>query len=508
MLDTPRSFFGASRLVLTISLFLLFGLGFAIRTYDITDLPLDFHPTRQLFSAIKARGMYYQATPGVPAWQRDMAVQMWKTKVTIEPEILPRLAAFLYHFTGEQLWVPRMLSACFWLIGGIFLFLLARDMVATDGAVLSLAIYLFTPYGITASRSFQPDPMMVMSILAFWWLVRCWAKGPAWKWAILAGLAGGFAIFVKLVAAFFVIGGGLGALFGRFRFRDLLRNTQLWTMAILGILPGAIWTLYGLFIANFLKNEFAGNFIPSLLVSPAFYLQWQTNTAVVVGSVGIALGLLGLFFIGDRSTASFMIGIWSAYLVFGFYFNYHISTHDYYSLPLIPIVALSLVPFGGWCFKRLADASQRPWMRAAVYLILLYGAGASLWVVRNGMKSVDYRPTQAYWVGISRTLGQQASIIALTDDYGSGLEYWGWQNAAAWPPSDQLNYRDVRGGKYDLDTMFAERTKGKDFFLVSDLVDFERQPDLKRRLYENYPVFSEGDGYVIFDLAHPYGGQS
>ena len=267
MSETPRSFFRVSPLVLTLSLLLLFGLGFAIRIYDITDLPLDFHPTRQLFSAIKARGMYYQNLPDVPEWQRNLAVQMWKTKVTIEPEILPRLTAFLYQFTGEKLWVPRLLSSVFWLIGGVFVYLLSRELVSTDGAIVSLAFYLFAPYGIYASRSFQPDPMMVMSILAFWWLVWKWAVQPSWKWAILAGLLGGFAIFIKLVAAFFVAGGAFGALFGRLRVRNKMHETQLWVMAVLGSLPGAIWAINGLYIANFLKNEFAGNFISSLLSS-------------------------------------------------------------------------------------------------------------------------------------------------------------------------------------------------------------------------------------------------
>ena len=96
-------------------------------------------------------------------------------------------------------------------------------------------------------------------------------------------------------------------------------------------------------------------------------------------------------------------------------------------------------------------------------------------------------------------------MIALTDDYGSGLAYWGWQNATAWPPSDQLKYRDIRGGKDDLETMFAERTAKKSFFLIADLDDFARQPELKQRLYASYPVYSEGDGYLIFDLGHPYG---
>ncbi|MGW8250224.1 MAG: hypothetical protein ACWGO1_06250 [Anaerolineales bacterium] len=35
----------------------------ALRFYDLTDQPIDFHPTRQLRGAIIARGMYYDMLP-------------------------------------------------------------------------------------------------------------------------------------------------------------------------------------------------------------------------------------------------------------------------------------------------------------------------------------------------------------------------------------------------------------------------------------------------------------
>ena len=70
--------FFSSRFSQIAALILLLGLGFAIRLYDLTDLPLDFHPTRQLLSALKTRGMYYQTLPDAPADQRDFAIQQWK----------------------------------------------------------------------------------------------------------------------------------------------------------------------------------------------------------------------------------------------------------------------------------------------------------------------------------------------------------------------------------------------------------------------------------------------
>jgi len=511
-----KSFFTSSRLSLALTLFFLFGIALAIRLYDITDLPLDFHPTRQLFSAVKARGMYYESLPDVPEWQREFAIQQWKTKVTIEPEILERLAAYIYRYTGEQLWIPRLISVVFWLIGGIFIFLLARDMVSVDGGVLALAFYLFVPYGIFASRSFQPDPLMIVLIVAFWWLLYRWVdltpapstllgtrpsrRGEFWKWAILAGLVGGLAIFVKFVAAFFVVGGALGALLGHFKLRELVRSPQVWTMGVLSVLPGAAWIIYGKLALGLFGGDLSGRFIPSLLASPLFYIQWQTKAATVAGGIGIMLGLLGLFLVRKWVVRAFLLGIWGAYLVFGLYFNYHISTHDYYSLPLIAIVAISLVPLGDWFFARLGEPGSS-WVRSALFFVLLYGIFSTVWDVRNEMKSVDYRSQVAYWAEIREVVGSQASVVTLTEDYGLRMAYWGWMKATIWPSSGDLYQADARGNQRDIERLFAETAAKKSLFLVTDLEDFAKQKELQA-LLAGYPVLVQGDGYLIYDLQH------
>ena len=78
MIESSKpSFFGKPWLV-NLIVILIFLLGFGIRALDLTDLPLDFNPTRQLLSAIKARGMYYQIARNVPEEQREIAVRQWK----------------------------------------------------------------------------------------------------------------------------------------------------------------------------------------------------------------------------------------------------------------------------------------------------------------------------------------------------------------------------------------------------------------------------------------------
>lgn len=495
------SFFAPRWLFVTV-LALLFGLGLGIRLYDLTDLPLDFHPTRQLLSALKARGMYDQTASDIPDWQRRMAIQQWKTKAEVEPEVFERLVAFTYRFTGEHLWIPRIYSSVFWVVGGVFLFLLSRDLISTDGAVIATAYYLFFPYSVIASRSFQPDPLMVMLIIMSWWAVMGWTKSQTWGWALLAGLLGGLAIFIKFVAAFFVIGAALGAAFGRFTLRGLVRDAQVWAMAALGILPPASYLFYGIVLHGFLGRQFGGRFIPALLFSPLNYAQWAAEANLAAGGVAIMLGLLGLFFVRDRNVRIFLLWMWGAYALFGLFFDYHVATHDYYHLPLIPLVAVSLAPLADRLFVQLTELTAQRWTRLAALVVLSYGLFAAVWDVRNQLKSVDYRPEAARWAQIGEELGHGPDVVALTQDYGSRLAYWGWQNAVIWPNSGDIDYREVRGSSFDFESAFAHLTKDMRFFLVTDFDELNRQPELKQRLAGS-SVFAQGDGYVIYDLNAP-----
>src|SRR5215208_4293892 len=363
------SFF-SSRAARALALVLVFGAALAIRLYDLTDLPLDFHPTRQLVAFIKARGLYYETQPnGISTWELETAIRFAKLKADVEPVVFEQLVAFTYRFTGEQIWVARIYSSLFWLSGGVFLFKLAREFVSFEGALVTATYFLIFPYAIIGSRSFQPDPLMLMLLLAFWWTFARWCnltptpsperRGELWINAILAGLLGGLAIFIKFPAVFFVIGGALGLAFSRFSFRDLLRNTQTWIIAVLGALPASLYLVYGIFIRGDLASQFSGRFVPALLLSPYNYLQWETKASMAAGGIFIMLGLLGFFFIKDRHLRIFLFGLWASYILFGLFFDYHIATHDYYHLPLIPIVGLSLASLGDRFFVHFAETSLR-----------------------------------------------------------------------------------------------------------------------------------------------------
>jgi hypothetical protein len=64
-------------------------------------------------------------------------------------------------------------------------------------------------------------------------------------------------------------------------------------------------------------------------------------------------------------------------------------------------------------------------------------------------------------------------------------------------------YANIRGGVFSFDELFERYASRMNFFLVTDLDEFSRQPELRERLFSSYPISSEGDGYLIFDLKHP-----
>ena len=468
---------------------------------DINDLPLDFHPTRQLFSALKARGIYYQDAPNIPDWQRELAFQQWKLQATIEPEFGERLALFAYSKTGEaNLALPRIFSAVFWVIGGIFLFLAARRLVSPDGALLAASFYLFLPYGILASRSFQPDPLMVMLICAFIWALAGWEDERGWKWATLAGLFGGLAILVKMIALFFIAGGALVVVLRAKSLKEALKDAQVWTIGLLSVLPITLYFFYGVILDGFLTQQFGGRFFPEMLIQPSFYLRWGLKLNSVIGYLAISLSLLGLTLFPKKKNG-IMLGLWGGYILYGLYFNYHFSTHDYYQMPFIPIAALSLAPLGETLSKTLRTrVSKSIFPRIiffAAWTLALLGAS---WTVRSEMRAIDYRPLAETYRKIGDLLRDEDSVVALSKDYGYRLNYWGWLNTAHFPSAGDLWYQEKRGNPQEFEEVFDKYAKDRAFFLITDFDEWEKQVELSEYLFANYPVYAEGEGYLIFAL--------
>lgn len=483
-----------------LALFALLGLGIGIRLYDLTDQPLDFHATRQLRGALIARGLYYQMLPDADPQTRELAIGFANATGQYEPPILERIVAVTYLLLQKEvLWVSRLYTSLFWIIGGLALFGLARRMTTWGSALVALAYYLILPFAVQASRSFQPDPGMVMWIVLTIYGAYRWSEKPSWKWAILSGLFGGMAILTKVVAAYIVGGAVLALVLISLGLRRFWRSPQVWSMAALMLVPTAVYYLG--------RGERASEYLSGwtlslshLLLEPQFYMRWLNLVQNLMGLTALLLALVGVLISPGRNRL-FLLGLWIGYGVYGLFLPYQMYTHSYYHLQLVPIIALSLAPLAQLVFDKLNEQA-RAW-RLLFGGVALVGVLFPAWISLSEMKREDFRNEPAFWQEVAALLPTDGKIIGLTRDYGYPLAYYGWRKVQLWPNQGERSLSELRGVSKEFEVLFAKRTEGKSYFLITQFAQLDNQPDLKQYLAEHYPVYAQGEGYLIYDLLHP-----
>lgn len=498
----PSRLFEKSVWLRRITIAMLVILALVIRFYDLDDLPLDFHSTRQMHSALMARGMYYQTRADIPDWQKSQALQQWKAEGLIEPPIMETLASFGYQLAGrDDLRIPRVLSILFWMLGALPLYGLARGLIDRNGAVFTLAFYLILPYGALASRAFQPDPLMVSAILWAVWAAWRWSDRPGWKWAIIAGLLAGLAVLIKSVAAFFVAGAWVGLLLSVWGIKRTLAAKTFWVAVILAALPFTAFTYYGLKISGELAGQFSLRFFPNLWIDPVWYLRWNGEISSVVGFEWFLAALVGVFLMRKSSGRWMMVGLFAGYLIYSLALPYHAMTHDYYQEPLIPIVALG----AGAVLSTLVSRMDGPrWLfTTAILGVFVFWVGIKAWDVRVTLKRNDYRGEPVLWQKLGDRLGHDSRVLAITQDYGYRLEYWGWLTPQNWMNSGDFMVRELAGQEFDRAKLFREQVEGKDYFLVTAFDEFNSQGEFKKMIMDGFPILEQTDDYIIFDLKHP-----
>ncbi len=505
LISKVRSRLENSRIAAAIPLLVLtlvFGLGLAIRLYDLTDPPLDFHPTRQLRSALIARAVYYRLLPDIDLQLRQQAINLGTLEI-YEPPILENIVGLTYLVVGgEYVWLGRVYNAVFWMIGGLALYAIGRRLVQSRYAiVLGLALYFFLPFGVIASRSFQPEPWMVMWILLALYALLRWREKLDWKWAVLAGASGGMALLVKGVAGFFVAPMlGAVALTAKPLMR-FIRDPKSWLVAGLTILPALVYFLVNRERSSEFLSFWSGD-LYRMVFTTSFYTRWLAMVKGLMSLSTFMAAILGIL-VSERSTRPLLAGAWIGYGLYGVVFPYQYITHEYYHLPLVALVALGVLPVLQALLNLLRTQS---WVWKLLALgVFLFASAYSLWVARSILYAADHRNDVVSWQRVGNDLPANSRFVALTGDYGMRLRYYGWRIPSAyWPSSVDLSLFTLAGrDEMDFPSYFEQTTRTMDYFLVTALGEFDAQPELKQHLTQNYPLYLEGSGYFIYDLNHP-----
>jgi len=528
----------------TLKIVLLLLLSFCIRLYHIDRPPLDFSPIRQYQNAHIIRGLYFEGNESISESRKKIAkLNMERMGFVLEPRIIENAAVFGYRITGgEHLWIPRALSSVFWVIGGFCLYLIARALFSPGIALFSVIFYLFLPYGILASRSIQPDSLMVMMMLFSIYRVLKYDENSSQINLITAAIVTAIAVLIKPYCIFIIFGAFILLAIYKSGFWKALFHRNTITFAFLIILPAALYYGYNLlFNVGFVGEHVQGSFLPRLLIFPPFWRGWLNMIGQVTGYIAFFLAIIGLFKIKPGRPKALLLGLWIGYFLFGVSATFQIHTHSYYTMPFIPIAALSLAPLAAMVMKRNAPLLS---LRSKIFFLMLIFVVIIGLALGLNMRKLPLRnilsvhkselKTMAAFVGINPDFGKflsddfdenvriakeigervehSSNTIFLTPDFGRVLAYYGELSGLPWPTRESLYGRILRGTKVpnikedftpeNIAILYQGKfiTYSPDFFIITAFDEFDRQTDLKDFLKSNFPVFAQNDDYLIFDL--------
>jgi hypothetical protein len=198
-----------------------------------------------------------------------------------------------------------------------------------------------------------------------------------------------------------------------------------------------------------------------------------------------------------------LIALWIGYILFCLTFDYHIATHNYYHLQLIPIVALSLAPLAALVGERLQAMNPEWYWRAAIAAVFSLGLLLSLIVAHAELANPNSENTVQDAEAIGIAIHHSLRTIYLASDYGLSLEYHGELSGEPWPLTSDLEWEKLAGkpalsAQERFDNGFVKASP--DYFIVEDMTEFQAQPDLKEFLIAKYPILVQSDDYIVFAL--------
>ncbi len=335
---------------------------------------------------------------------------------------------------------------------------------------------------------------MIMVFLGAIWAIFRYRQILSTNMFLAATGLSALAIFVKPVCIFPI---WLAFLFTRTPDQNVepaLQHTHTAVFLLLTFLPSLIYYGYGIFIADFLKNQAGSAFQLHLLTKGFFWHGWLRLASEVVGQGALVVSILGIVLAPSQLAKRLLLALWAGYFAFGLVFAYHIYTHNYYHLMLIPIVAISLGASASALINSLTGAS-RYWRQlvwgALAFAILLSVVDA---IVKLKSPVGEFRAKLYEEVG--EHVGHSVKTIFLTWNYGNPLQYHGKIAGSNWPVLAGSGNGSPRG-KELLDSMLSEESP--EYFIITDYAQFLTQKDLVAAL-SSYPVLVSTHKYRIYDL--------
>jgi hypothetical protein len=500
---------------------------------DIDHSVGEFYEERQYFSAWGARLMYYSSLDSIPDWQRDVmeahrdylrvSGQGDRSEFTVPLPTIESIGCLLYWMAGgEHVWLPRVFSALAWIVGGVFLYLLAKRLMTMEAALFATGFYLFLPTAILGSRSFQDEPLMIAAMICSIYTISLHDQKPTLRRALIAAVVAGVAILIRPLCAFMILGAFMALSIKRHGLRCTITDPHSWLFGGMTVLPTAALMIFDKFILPSGGMEIQGVLLgPQALYHLAGYYGWAYYLLGVIGSWGyvawalagiitFAAAVIGTIMLSNRRARAraLVIGLWCGYVAFCVVSSRWMSNHHYHHLLIIPLIALCIGPIAvrilSWVYDSLVEIIRSRWVSRVVvggilFVFVIFVLAVETTYMMRVAELGRERQVDAQTIG--ELVNHSTDVVVLSQGRGLDATYEGWYSGRRW-----LTAADGAMGGHDVvqvEATFVGMCQDwqPTYFVISYLTELDdNQPALKEFLSAKYPMVAQTDTYLIFDL--------
>ena len=482
---------------LKLCLALMFLLAAVIRLHEVRAPGhlLD----REYTSAIFARAFYFMSNDQVEDWRRDIAITTMNQQPVLEPPLQEYLVSLIYRVMGkEEIYYSRYLTSAFWLIGGIFMYLIARKLLTTEVALFATIYYLFVPMGVIISRSFQPDSLMMMLFLVCLYLLINYFENSAKKYLFQASIVTAITLLLRPLVLFGILCAFLALSLQKMGNWRKIIDWPLIIFSGVSLLPAAVYYGYGIVINGFMRWKVSNSFMPYLLAKRAFWLGWFQLGTNVAGTAFLIAAIIGFFLLSNRTARSLIIGLAISYIIFGVAFTYHIHTHPYYHIQLFPIIAICAATCITSMVNVLRNSSGKLWP-VPVILSVSINLYFAYHTERDSLYQGRMEDPRTAWT-IGEVIGHDPHTVFVSRYYGVPLEYYGEFGGAPWPVRiEDPFYRQPGAQEQSIQERINHLGFLPDYFVITDFDQYRGlDQDLEFYLERACSARLEATDYLIY----------
>jgi 4-amino-4-deoxy-L-arabinose transferase-like glycosyltransferase len=334
-------------------------------------------------------------------------------------------------------------------------------------------------------------------LISLYLLIR-YFDAPSTALLLSAAVVTGATLLLRPLVIFAIFFAFLALSYQRNRNWKKLFDAPLVVFSAISLLPAVIYYGYGILGAGFMRWKIGTSFMPYLLLKPHFWTGWLDNVVNVAGFAPLVLAGFGFFLLEQDRARRLVIALLASFLLFSVAFTYHIHTHPYYHIQLIPIVGLCMAAM----VLRMVDAVRQAaprywWIPAAAGVILAVFVGFQQ--VRASLYTFRFEDP-----GVAQSVGEIVNhsphTVYVAYYYGLPLVYYGEFGGAPWPVriEDQF-YRAPGSRELSVEERLAQFTFEPQYFVITDFDQYyRRHPDLREYLNANCQVEAQTDQYLVF----------